>query len=124
KRYMKKVCMLLAFAGLCAASFAQGSYGYDSNTIDRHAVVTSPGRWFFSVGGGVEVLLGNGDAQGDFGDRISRTFNAAISKWFSPVIGLRLMYSGIQAKGYSSSPNSFSKGQVAGTNYYKQNLIT
>ncbi len=122
---MKKVCMLLAFAGLSVAIFAQNDYyGYRSSAeSDKYAVVTNSfgSNWFISAGGGAEALFGDDDWLGDFKDRISGTFNVAIGKWFTPALGLRLMYSGIQSRGLTRAQhNPFVKHRVDGENYYRQ----
>lgn len=64
---------------------------------DKYQVITNPfwSNWFFSVGGGASVLLGDNDGAGSFGKRISPTLNIAVGKWFTPGLGLRLQYSGL-----------------------------
>lgn len=44
-------------------------------------------------------MFGEADSKADFGDRISPTLNVALGKWFTPGLGLRVQYSGLQAKG-------------------------
>ena len=50
-------------------------------------------------GGGAQIYFGDHDRQASFGDRLSGALDIAVGKWFSPEIGVRLMYSGLSAKG-------------------------
>ena len=43
--------------------------------------------------------LGDHDKQRKFGERISPALDIAVGKWFTPGIGVRLMYSGLNFKG-------------------------
>ena len=52
-----------------------------------------------SAGGGAQIYFGDHDRQASFGDRLSGALDIAVGKWFSPEIGVRLMYSGLSAKG-------------------------
>ena len=45
------------------------------------------------------MYFGDHDKQADFGDRLSPAIDVAVGKWFTPVVGARLMYSGLSAKG-------------------------
>lgn len=56
-------------------------------------------NWFISVGAGPQVFFGDHDRQRKFGERISPALDVAIGKWITPSVGLRLMYSGLYAKG-------------------------
>ena len=93
---MKKILMLLAFAGVAAASSAQQVTVTETEVIevqDKYQVLTNPfwSNWFFSIGGGASVMYGDNDQQlGDFGKRISPTMNISVGKWFTPGLGLRL----------------------------------
>lgn len=66
---------------------------------------------FVSVGGGVQMYVGDHDSQASFGDRLSPALNIAVGKWFTPVIGVRLMYSGLQAKGATNFKASHYTGK-------------
>lgn len=101
--------MLLAVAGITSVASAQNTVGYENaNVDDKYQVFTNRfwDNWFFSFGGGGEMLLGNTDVHASFKDRISPTFNAALGKWFTPGLGLRLQYSGFQGRGYTRDANN------------------
>ena len=118
--------MLLAFAGVTSAASAQQYTVTEVDVIqvqDKYQVITNPfwSNWFMSIGGGASVLLGQGDNAGKFGDRISPTLNVSVGKWFTPGLGLRLQYSGLQAKGYSYNKDApYVTGAASGDSYYKQ----
>lgn len=118
--------MLLAFAGVTAVASAQQVTVTQTEVIevqDRYQVLTNPfwSNWFFSVGGGAQVLYGNGDNAGKFKDRISPVLNVAIGKWFTPGLGLRLQYSGLEAKGFTYDKEAlYVTGNEMGDGYYKQ----
>lgn len=125
---MKKILMLLAVAGLSTTAMAQtNSKGYENVSGDKYEVFTNKfwDNWFFSFGGGAEMMLGNGDTRGDLKDRISPTLNVSVGKWFTPGLGLRLQYSGLQSRGFTTDPtNGYIDGRVIqprdGAAYYKQ----
>lgn len=121
--------MLLALSGVASATLM----AQQNNTIveeitvvelqNKYQVVTNPfwDNWFFSVGGGASVLYGDDDYAGDFSKRISPTLNVSVGKWFTPGLGLRLQYSGLQAKGYTYDKTvPYIRGNEQGNGYYKQ----
>lgn len=56
-------------------------------------------NWFISAGAGAQVFFGDHERQMKFGDRISPALDVAVGKWITPSVGVRLMYSGLYAKG-------------------------
>lgn len=68
---------------------------------DKYKVETNHffDNWFVSGGFGGQVLFGNHDKQVKFFDRIAPALDIAVGKWFTPGIGVRLMYSGLSVKG-------------------------
>ena len=81
---MKKILMLLAFAGVASVASAQQTMTVTEYEViqvqDKYQVITNPfwSNWFFSVGGGAQVLYGNNDHIGKFRDRVAPSF------WTSP----------------------------------------
>lgn len=81
---MKKILMLLAFAGVASVASAQQTMTVTEYEViqvqDKYQVITNPfwSNWFFSVGGGAEATFGDNDKAGSFGKRISPTLNFAI----------------------------------------------
>ena len=125
---MKKILMLLALAGLTSAAWAQNSTSevveYEVIQVqDKYQVITNPfwSNWFFSIGGGAEATFGDNDSAGSFGKRISPTLNVSVGKWFTPGLGLRLQYSGLQARGFTYDADAdYVKGTQLKDGYYKQ----
>lgn len=125
---MKKILMLLALAGLTSAAWAQNSTSevveYEVIQVqDKYQVITNPfwSNWFFSIGGGAEATFGDNDKAGSFGKRISPTLNVSVGKWFTPGLGLRLQYSGLQARGFTYDAGAdYVKGTQLKDGYYKQ----
>lgn len=100
---MKKY-LLTAMAASLAAVGVSAQESAQSVTESYTETVTSvdtDGRsnWFISLGAGPQMFFGDHDRQAKLGDRISPALDVAVGKWFSPAIGVRLMYSGLYAKG-------------------------
>jgi len=124
---MKKILMLLALAGLSSAAMAQQETEVVEYQViqvqDKYQVITNPfwSNWFFSIGGGAEATFGDNDSAGSFGKRISPTLNISVGKWFTPGLGLRLQYSGLQARGFTYNEGAdYVKGAELKDGYYKQ----
>lgn len=86
-------------------------------STDKHKVETNGfwSNWFISAGAGAQVYFGDHDREAKFGNRISPALDIAIGKWFSPEIGVRLMYNGLSAKGATRWGQAHSTGdQVDG----------
>ena len=112
---MKKLMFLLAAASLSSVAFAQARKQFtkrpcrrecrcNGGTCDKYKVETNHffDNWFFSVGGGAQVLFGDQSDLGKFKKRIAPALQISIGKWFTPGLGLRLQYSGLQSKSFSS----------------------
>lgn len=101
----------LLFAAVCALAvspvFAQTSDREETvYSTDKYKVETNRfwNNWFITVGAGAQVYFGDHDKQCDFGDRIAPALDVAVGKWFTPGIGVRLMYSGLKVKGATKHP--------------------
>ncbi len=126
---MKKFLMLLAVSSMSLGAMAQTETEAAGKVqYDEKAVITNGfwDNWFISGGVGASVLMGDFDKRADFGERISPTINIAVGKWFTPGLGLRLQYSGLQAKGAIPGNNGMNyadgvdaSGPINGS-YYKQ----
>lgn len=98
---------------LCVASFLGVSAQQDTTQVvydtteevmydnDKYKVETNHfwDNWFVSAGFGGQIIFGNHDKQVKFFDRIAPALDIAVGKWFTPGIGVRLMYSGLSVKG-------------------------
>lgn len=86
-------------------------------------------NWHLSIGAGAQTLFGDHDKQLKWGDRITPAFDIALGKWFTPVIGVRGMVSGLTLKGgaqdgdflqSSTDDAAFSTGEVIGDEQFWQ----
>lgn len=114
---MKKglLCVLLAAVSVClpAQEKATNSYSVETNRFGAN--------WFISGGIGAQMYVGDNDGEASFGKRIAPALDITVGKWFTPGIGLRLAYNGLQAKGASLSKNApYVKGGVTSDGYYEQ----
>lgn len=91
---------LLAAGSVCAQTepSAQSTEVVEEST-DNVEINSFWSNWFISAGGGAQIYFGDHDRQAKFGDRLSGALDIAVGKWFSPEIGVRLMYSGLSVKG-------------------------
>lgn len=56
------------------------------------------GNWFVSVAGGATAFLGTPLGCEDLFGRVKPSYNLAVGKWFTPSVGARIHYSGLQFK--------------------------
>ena len=70
-------------------------------------------NWFINVAAGPQIMFGDHDKQSTFGKRLAPALDIAVGKWFKPGIGVRLMYSGLSAKG-ATQDGSYTTGEVLG----------
>lgn len=111
---------------LTIAALAVGSLSMSAQETTQERVVNetitveenfpSPGKcnWFISAGAGPQVFFGDHDRQRKFGERISPALDIAVGKWITPGIGMRLMYSGLYAKGATQNGVYESGGPISG----------
>ena len=87
-----------------------------SETVVAEEEIPSAAKsnWFISAGAGPQVFFGDHDKQRKFGERISPALDVAVGKWLTPVIGMRLMYSGLYAKGATQNGAFQSGGPISG----------
>lgn len=100
---MKKLFMVLAFAGVSVASMAQ------SDVVNKYSVATNSfwSNWFVQVGANWNWFIGSQEHGQDFdhtdmfdgfplsGNRTSGGVSVAIGKWFTPGIGVRVKGAGL-----------------------------
>lgn len=68
-------------------------------------------RWFVSIASGPQIGFGDHNKQVPFGERISPALDIAVGRWFTPLWGARLMYSGLSVEGATQN-GSHSTGEV------------
>lgn len=82
-------------------------------TEDKYKVETNHfwDNWFITVGAGPQVMFGDHDKQVGFGKRISPSLDIAVGKWFTPGVGMRLMYNGLSLRGATRWGAAHSTGE-------------
>lgn len=112
---MKKLLMIVSAVAMSAsAAFAQEIQ--ETVVVEETPVVGEVhtdfrSNWFVSVGAGPQVMFGDHDRQVDLKNRISPALDIAVGKWITPSVGIRLMYSGLYAKGATQN-GAFSTGEA------------
>ena len=110
----------MVLAGGCAFAQTEQNNSDFTETVeystDKYKVETNRfwSNWFISAGAGGQVYFGDHDRQRKFGERISPALDIAVGKWFTPGIGVRLMYSGLSAKGATQNGAYQSGGAISG----------
>lgn len=98
KIFLTALCAL----ALCPA-FAQtsGTEEKVEYSTDKYKVETNSfwDNTFVSFGVGGNIYFGDHDKQVDFGKRLAPAFDIAVGKWFTPGIGVRVMYNYLKSKG-------------------------
>jgi outer membrane protein OmpA-like peptidoglycan-associated protein len=120
----RNLLFLSVFATLSFGAFAQRTVTHERVLRDgtlRTDVFTP--QTFISAGFGGLVYWGENDSHRSMSHRITPALDVSIGRYFSPKVGIRLMYSGLRASGTSLGRTSkFSAAQpwVRGENWYEQ----
>ena len=93
---MKKGLLFILLAAVSVCLPAQEK----ENAAKSYRVETNRfgANWFISGGIGAQMYFGDNDGKADFGKRLAPALDIAVGKWFTPGIGLRVAYNGLQAK--------------------------
>lgn len=125
---MKKLFLTCAMAAFAVSAFSQGIEPYD-RSLGTYERVTQRGPYltnrffdnmYISVAGGVNLYLGSGDSRGDFGKRLAPALDVSLGKWVTPSVGLRLQYSGLQGRGWSTVMTPYTNTTPDGEGLYKK----
>lgn len=65
------------------------------------------GNWFLSVKGGVNAFIGKPVNCGDLTDRLKPLLNISLGKWFTPYVGGRISFQGLEMKNNTHQSVSF-----------------
>ena len=106
--------------GLLTASLALVAAGVmaqeNGNRDEQNRVVRGPyetnrffDNIFIDVAGGVNIYHGENDSYGKFGKRLAPALDVNVGKWFTPSVGARIGYSGINAKGWTLGQTVYAK---------------
>ena len=114
--------------GLLTASLTLAAVGAmaqeNGNRDEQNRIVRGPyetnrffDNIFIGVAGGVNIYHGENDSYGSFGKRLAPALDINVGKWFTPSVGARIGYSGINAKGWTAGQTLYAKDLVSGDIY-------
>jgi len=72
-------------------------------------------NWFIGAGGGVNIFLDK-----DFKAKIGPSIDAGFGKWFTPAVGMRIGYSGLNANLWADNPSTIGRTLDKEENMYLQ----
>lgn len=88
----------------------------NGNRDEQNKVVRGPyetNRFFDNIfigaAGGVNIYHGENDSYGTLGRRLAPALDVNVGKWFTPSVGARIGYSGINAKGWTVGQTLYAK---------------
>ena len=110
---MKRLYLIALFIIVSLTATAQENGNRDAqNRIVRGPYETNRffDNIFVGVAGGVNIYFGEHDSYGKFGKRMAPALDVHVGKWFTPSVGARVGYSGLQAKGWTTAGTKYAKG--------------
>lgn len=72
-------------------------------------------NWFVGVGGGINIFYNDG-----YKIAVAPSIDANVGKWFTPSVGMRVGYQGLQSKIWSETPSLFGTVRDADKDMYAQ----
>ena len=120
--------LILIFAVLCSFQAHAGVHSVQGDTVQPPSFYnvteelqpTQPvyldgvvlpmsrtGNWFVSIAGGTMAFLGTPLGCEDLFGRLKPSYSLAVGKWFSPSVGARINYSGLQFKAGALSTQDY-----------------
>ncbi|MBR5274849.1 MAG: OmpA family protein [Bacteroidales bacterium] len=115
---LASVALLFGAAGMAAAQENASTEVMTSEEIRnsrRYEVGTFNDNWSIGIGGGVNMYMGEHDRQMKFNHRLSPAADLYVAKWFTPIIGFRLGYTGAQFIGATNQQTGYP--HTTGTDY-------
>ena len=98
----------------------------NGNRDERGGIVRGPyetnrffDNIFIGIAGGVNVYHGENDSHGGFGKRLAPALDLNVGKWITPAVGVRIGYSGLNAKGWTFGQTAYAKSPV-GEGFYRE----
>ena len=115
---MKRLYIIALF--VFASGFASAQENREPGCAEPHRTggLSETNRFFdnifVGVAGGVNLYFGENDSEGKFGKRLAPAMDIHVGKWFTPSIGARVGYAGLQAKGWTSAGTLYAKSADGG----------
>lgn len=107
---LASVALLFGAAGMAAAQENASTEVMTSEEIRnsrRYEVGTFNDNWSIGLGGGVNMYLGEHDRQMEFNHRLAPALDFYVAKWFTPVVGFRMGYTGLQFLGATNADTNY-----------------
>ncbi|WP_290508761.1 OmpA family protein [Alistipes sp.] len=122
-KHLSKLMLAFALAATCSlGAFAQENGNRDAqNRIVRGPYETNRffDNIFLGAAGGVNIYQGENDSYGSASERMAAALDIYVGKWLTPSVGLRLGYSGLNAKGWGTAGAPYLKNYI-GEGIYRE----
>jgi outer membrane protein OmpA-like peptidoglycan-associated protein len=122
---MKRLTFIMGAAALAAVALTASpavNAQENGNRDENGKVVRGPyetnrfgDNWFIGAGGGVNVFLNDG-----YKTNIGPSVDASLGKWFTPAVGMRIGYSGLNTNYWSDTPSVLGRTLDREQNQYQQ----
>ena len=122
---MKRLRFILGAAALAAVALTASpviNAQENGNRDEDGKIVRGPyetnrfgDNWFVGVGGGINMYLEDG-----YKAKIGPSLDASLGKWFTPSVGMRVGYSGLNARFWSDEPTVLGRTLDTDENKYAQ----
>jgi outer membrane protein OmpA-like peptidoglycan-associated protein len=120
---MKKIIFASLFMLVSVFSFAQEEVAKPELRPTKDYLVGSfADNWFISAGVGFQTYLSEYYTAGSIIDHFSPALNVGVGKWFTPVMGVRAQFSGINARGYNLLSTPYIDANEMEDGAYKMNF--
>ena len=122
---MKRLRLFLGAAALAAVALTASpavNAQENGNRDENGKIVRGPyqtnrfgDNWFIGAGGGINVFLTDG-----YKTNIGPSIDASLGKWFTPAVGMRIGYSGLNTNYWADEPSVFGSTFDNGEQQYPQ----
>ena len=122
---MKRLRFILGAAALAAVALTASpvvNAQENGNRDEYGKVVRGPyetnrfgDNWFIGAGGGINVFLNDG-----YKANIGPSIDAGLGKWFTPAVGMRIGYSGLNTNYWADNPSVLGRTLDKEENMYQQ----
>ena len=122
---MKRLKFFIGAAALAAVALTASPEAFaqeDGNRDENGKIVRGPyetnrfgDNWFVSAGGGIDLFMNEG-----YKTKLGLDLDANVGKWFTPSVGMRIGYSGVNANCWSDTPSELGRTLDTGKDLYQQ----
>lgn len=123
---MKQITKIMLAFALAAGSLLSAAAQENGNRDANNKIVRGPyetNRFFDNIflgaAGGINIYQGENDSYGSSGDRMAAALDLYVGKWITPSVGMRLGYSGLNAKGWGTAGAPYLKNYL-GNGIYRE----